>query len=104
MVLAHGVVVAFHAQAEMAFVFAQLVGAAGMVAQPRQLEAESRPVVAQIGQHEAAVGGLLAFDLVQPQRLAVKGQAAVEVGDVDVEMVESPFDFHSDKTFWSMQM
>ena len=31
-------------------------------------------------------------------------KALREVGDVDVEMVESPFDFHSDKTFWSMQM
>ena len=88
----------------MAFVFAQLVGAAGMVAQPRQLEAESRPVVAQIGQHEAAVGGLLAFDLVQPQRLAVKGQAAVEVGDVDVEMVESALDFHGSQILYAAKL
>lgn len=93
-VFAHGVVVARDTHAEVAFVLAQLVGRGGVVAQPGQLEAERRLPVAQVDQHEASVGGLLASDLLETECLGVELQAAVEVGDIDVEMIESALYFH----------
>ena len=93
-VFADGVVVARHAHAEMALVFAQFIGS-GVVAQPCQFEAESRLPVAQINQYEASVARFLAVCFFQAQRLVVKFETASEVGDVDVEMVESAFDLHN---------
>lgn len=57
---AYGFVVARDADAEVAFVFAQFVGRRGVIPQPGQLQAESGFSVAQVGEDEAAVVGLLA--------------------------------------------
>ena len=65
-----------------------------MVAEPRQFEAERGLPVAEIHQHERSVGCLLAADLFQPERLVVEVDAACEVRDIDIEMVETAFDFH----------
>ena len=75
-----------------------------MVAQPGQFESESRLPVAQIGQYETPVGSLLAAGLFQPQGLAVKLQALREVGDVDVEMVESALDFHGSQILYAAKL
>ena len=71
---AHGVVVARHAQAEVALVLAQFVGRRGVVAQPCQLEAESRRAVGEVDQFEAAVVGALASALLQTERRVVEGE------------------------------
>ena len=83
----------------MALVLAQFVGRGGVVAEPRQLQPEGRLPVAQIDQHERAVGGLLPADLPESQCLGVKFQAAVEIGHIDVEMVESALYFHNLREF-----
>ena len=82
------VVVACHAQAEVALVIAQLVGSL-FVAQPGELQPEPRLAVAQVDQYERAVCGLLARKFPKPQRPVVEIQAALQVGYVDVEMVRS---------------
>ena len=92
-VFAHGVVVACHTDAEVALVVAQLVGTL-LVAQPGELEVEVALAVAQEDQLEGAVLGLLASFFMQAERTAVEVDAALEVGYVDVEMVEFAFDFH----------
>jgi len=100
-VFAHGVVVARHAHAEVAFVFAQLVGSF-VVAEPREFEPEAGLSVAQIDEFETAVGSLAAC-LPQSQRPVVEGEAPLQIGDVDVEMVEFAFDFHVPDSFCSAQ-
>ena len=102
-VLAHGVVVARHAHAEVALVLAQLVGRGGVVAQPGKLQAEGALSVAQIDQRESSVGGLFAARFPQPEGLVVEGDAAVEVRYVDVEMVETTFDLHRFRCFYTVQ-
>ena len=87
------VVVPCDAHAKVAFVFAELVGLR-VVAQPGQLQAERGLPVAQINQDEGAVVGSLAAQFPQPAFLRRSPRAAVEVGDIDVEMVESAFDLH----------
>ena len=98
-VLAHGVVVARHAHAEVALVLAQFIGHGGVVAQPGEFQAEGALPVAQVDQREPSVGGLFAARFPQPEGLVVEGDAAVEVRYVDVEMVETTLDFHDSGVF-----
>ena len=90
---ANGVIVASYTVAEVAFIIAQLVGL-WMVAQPGEFEAEGSDTVGQINEDKRAVGSLFARGFVQAQCVTIESYAALQVGDVDIAMVESCFNFH----------
>ena len=94
MVGAHGLVVARDADAEVALVLTQFVGL-GMVVQTGQFETESGLAVSQVDDRERVVLGLFAADLLQSERPVVELDAALQIADIDIEMIETCFDFHN---------
>ena len=75
-------------QGEMKLVVAQIIGPVP-VAQPGQLKAVAGDAVAQKYNGERAVGGLLAADFGEAERLPVEGEGAVKVENIDVIVVKT---------------
>lgn len=82
------VVVALDPHTQVALVFAQFIGLV-VVTQPGEFEQEGRYPVGEIDQYERAVGSLFATGLGKAQSLVLKSDTSVEVGHIDIEMVES---------------
>ena len=92
-ILADCIIVSGHAEAEMAFVLAQFVGL-GMFFQAGQFQKKTRAAVGEIDQCERAVRRLFPMMFLQSQCLFVESDAAFQVGDVYIKMVEFAFYFH----------
>ena len=75
-------------QGQMELTLAQIV-LLGMVPQPGQLQPEIRFFVSQVDDDKAAVGGLFPLaNRLQSQSLLVKRQRLVQVGYVEIKMIE----------------
>ena len=88
MTLAGGIIVAGDAHTEVKLTLAQVV-ALGMVAQPRQFEAEVGLAVAEIDYLEIAIGMDNLTTGGQAQGVGLEGDAFLKVGHVEVEVVET---------------
>ena len=77
-------------QGQVELALAQVV-LLGMIPQPGELQAEGGFPVPQENDDEAAVLRLLAADRLQAQGLLVEGQGAVQVGDVEIKVIERTY-------------
>ena len=94
--LGEGGVEVVGAQREMYLVVAEVVGL-GAVAQPGQLHGVGGVRVADEYELEAAVGGLVGGDRLQPERLGIEFEAAVKVENVEVVVFD--FEVHGKYPF-----
>ena len=78
MVLADGIVVARHAEAQVALVFPQFV-CLRMAFQAGEFQQEIPVAIRKVYQGEGSFGIFLAMVFLQPQRLSVECQAALQV-------------------------
>lgn len=87
------VVVALHTHAEMRLVVAELIRAL-MVAEPGQLQPEGFVGAGEVGDDEVSLRMPDLADLFEAEGLAVEVDRPLQVGHVDVHVVEMGFDFH----------
>ena len=81
------VVVAGYAQTDVKFAFAQVIGVR-MVAEPSEFKFEIREGVGEIDNFEGAFGSVDFAVGEEAECFAIEGNAALQVGHVDIEMVK----------------
>src|SRR5574344_1236786 len=94
MVFSYLVIITFHPDTKVALVITQFIWL-GMITQACQFHQETSCVVSQINQDKGTVRRFMPMMFSQSQSLLVKIYAFFNIGNIDIEMVETSFYFHS---------